>query len=133
MPKKSKALVKTEDKEIAGVPEWVANVEDIGTSMMQAGQEMMLAIDDILIRYFNFTEADIKRFHGELKPVLQGVKEYEEQGLSILSPFDMSIVGEIAKTRFLKERTGRIGLETPVLPGAKPFLKALDKANNEKR
>lgn len=132
--KKQTALVaKPEENLIAGTPAWVANVEDVGTAMMQAGQEMMLAVDDVLIRYFKMTDSDIKKFHQKLIPILKGVEEYEEQGLSMLSPHDISIVGDIAQHRFIKERSSRIGLETPILPGATPFLRALKAANDEKR
>lgn len=132
--KKTKAVeVKKEERMIAGTPEWVANVEDVGTAMMQAGQEMMLGVDDVLIRYFSFDETQIKKFHDKLLPILKQTEEYERHGLSILSIHDMSIVGDIAQARFIKERAGRIGIETPILPGAVPFLKELKKANAGKR
>lgn len=133
MSKKTKALeVKKEQKMIAGVPDWVAESEDLGTAMMQAGQEMMLGVDDVLLRYFSFTEPQIKEFHEKLKLILNQTEEYERHGLNILGVHDMSIVGDIAQIRYKKERTARIGLETPLLPGATSFLKALKEVNGDK-
>ena len=134
MPKRKKetAIVASTSRAVAQMPEWVPDVEDTGTAMMQAAQEMMLAVDDVLIRFFDFDDDKIKKFHESLKPILQQVEEYERHGLSIMTPNDMAVVGEIAKTRFMKERFVRMGLEVPILPGAAPFLKALAKKNERK-
>lgn len=132
MSKKKAVVLKEQEKMIAGVPEWVANSEDLGTAMMQAGQEMMLGVDDVLVRYFKFNEPQIKEFHDKLKLLLNQTEEYERNGLNILGVHDMSIVGDIAQIRFMKERTARLGLETPLLPGAQSFLKALKEVNGGK-
>lgn len=125
-PEEFKSLIKKT------LPEFVKDVEtieDLGSAMLQAAQEMMLAVDDTLQRHIGLTDAQIQKFHQKLIPILKQTEEYEKNGLSILSIHDMSIVGDIAQSRFIKERAGRIGLETPILAGAAPFLKELKKAN----
>ena len=99
-------------------------------------------MEDVLIKHFEFTTDDLKRLHNEVRPVLQGVKEFEKHGLSMLSPGDVSVVGDlinekgfaglmadIANIRLSKERMNRAGLEYPTLPGAAPFIKELKKKN----
>lgn len=112
-------------------PEWVAKTEDIGNAMYATAQEFLLVIEDALVRYHQFSEEEIKRLHEEIRPVLKGVAEYERAGLSLLSPNDIQIVGDIAESRLLKEGAWRHGLETPILPPAAPFLKELKKRNRD--
>lgn len=130
------------------MPEFVQKIEtkeDLGNAMYASAQEMLLAIIDVLIRYHKFTEEDITKFNKEVKDILSGVKEFEERGLSILTPHSMGIVGEkvqemgiegllteIAGIRFQKERMVRSGLEQPILTGAEPFLKRLKQKNDGK-
>lgn len=129
------------------MPEWVAKVntkEDMANSMMAASQEFLAVIEDVLITQFKFTETDLNKLHNHVKPILQGVREFEHHGLSMLSPRDVaivadeveakgiaSLVSQIGEIRFKKERMDRAGLEYPVTMGAKPFLKALKKANKQ--
>lgn len=103
-------------------PEWMANVEDIGTAMMQSAQEFLLVIEDALIRHHGWKEEEIKKLHEEITPVLQGVAEYEKHGLSLLSPASIEIVAEIAQARLVKEQAWRKGEDTPILAGADSFL-----------
>lgn len=127
-------------------PEWLKNMnnkEDMGNSVLQTSQELLIAIDDVLIRYFLFKEEDIIRFHNHLKDILTGVKEFENHGLTIMTPHSMNIVGEkieevgiggllmeIAQTRLLKEKMGKAGLEYPISLQATPFIKKLKTKNN---
>ena len=123
------------------MPEWVRGIntkEDMANSILASAQEMLLVIEDSLIRHFKFSQEDLKKLHNEIKPVLQGVKEFERHGLSMLSPGDVEKVGdlvqekgiaglmaEIANLRFTKEKMNRSGLEYPTLPGAAPFIKKI--------
>ncbi len=128
------------------MPDWIKNIntkEDMGNAVYATSAELLLAIDDILIRYFNFTEEEIKRFHAELKEILEGVKEFEDHGLNIMTPHSMDIVGEkiqevgiggllqeIANTKLVKERMTRAGFEYPVSLAATPFIKKLKEKNS---
>lgn len=142
MKKKNKLVKKTEDKALAVRPDWVPEVENVGNAMMAAGQEFLLVVDDVLIRYFDFTEKDIKKLHDKINPILRGVQEYEKHGLSMLSPHSVrtvgdlveekgitEILGEIAKIRHTKEKFQQAGMEYPILEGAKPFLSKLKEKN----
>ena len=130
------------------MPEFIAEIEtkeDFANAIYSTSQEMMLVIDDVLMRSFKFKEEDIKKLHTELQDVLRGVKEFEDRGLSILSPHSVSVVGDIieekgilglladlGKTRFLKERAQRSGIELPHLSGSGIFIKKLKERNNTK-
>lgn len=137
-----KSIVATMEKKM---PTWVKemnNKEDMGNAVYATSTELLVAIDDILLRYYNFTEDDIKRFHKDLKDILTGVKEFEDHGLTIMTPHAMDVLGEkigdvgiggllqeIANTRLLKEKMGRAGLEYPVSLAATPFIKKLREKN----
>lgn len=135
MSKTKKIVLKEKKQEVAlRSPEFLAEVktvEDMGNAIYAASQEFLLVIEDALIRHHGFTDADLKRLHEEIVPVLKGVAEYEKHGLSLLSPNDIGIVAEIAETRYLKERAGRAGLHMPIMEGAKPFLKKLKEKNDQ--
>lgn len=122
----------------------VENKENMANAMYGASQEMLLVMEDILIKHFKFGNAELKKLHDETRDVLRGVKEFEKQGLSLLSPGDISIVtdkvdeigienllGEIAETHLTKEVMAKSGLDYPTLPGARPFLKELKKQNKK--
>ena len=138
-----KLIVQTmEDK----MPEWVKdmnNKEDMGNAVYATSTEFLLAIDDVLIRYFKFTEQQVKEFHKELKDILTGTKEFERHGLNIMTPHSMDVIGEkiqevgiasllmeIADTRLLKEKMTRAGFEYPVSLQATPFMKKLKEKNS---
>lgn len=127
------------------MPEWVKKLntkEDMGNAVYATSTELLVAIDDVLLRYFSFTEDEIKKFHNHLKDILQGVKEFEDHGLTIMTPHSMDVVGEkifevgiggllqeIANTRLLKEKMTRAGFEYPVSLAATPFIKKLKEKN----
>lgn len=123
----------------------VENKEDMANSTFAAGQEMLLVLEDILIKYFKFKESDLKNLHDKMRDVLTGVKEFEIHGLSMLSPQDIATVtdlidqkgiaglmADISGVRLQKEKLGRAGLEYPTTLGATPFLKELAKRNKQK-
>lgn len=126
-------------------PEWVKSMntkEDMANAVYATSTEFLIAIDDILLRYFNFTEEEIIKFHNYLKDILQGVKEFEDHGLTIMTPHSMGVLSEtiekvgiggllqeIAGTRLIKEKMARAGLEYPVSLQATPFIKKLVKKN----
>lgn len=148
-PKKTTALQLTPDQiKLAmeqHMPQWIAkiqNKENMANAMYASGQEFLLVIEDALIRHFGFKEKDLKKLHDEIKDVLRGVKEFEHHGLSMLSPKDVetvadkvqqvgiaALMAEISGIRLTKEVMNRSGLEYPILPGAKPFIKELKRRN----
>jgi len=91
----------------------IAKIEDVGTAMMQTGQEMMLVVEEILIRHHGFTEEKLVQFENQLKEVLSTLGEYERKGFSILNPKDMSTIGEIAEARQARIEAGRAGIQLP--------------------
>lgn len=112
--------------------ELVHKTEDIGNAMYATAQEFMLVIEDALVRHHGWTEADIKKLHTEIKPVLEGVAEYERAGLNLAgSKYSLDIVSDIVHSRLAKETAFRKGEDLPILPKAKPFLKALKKKNDQ--
>lgn len=135
----SKAITTEIEKKM---PEWVQkinNKEDMANAIYSTSQEMLIAVDDILIRYFKFSEKDVKRFHKHLKDILRGTKEFEDRGLNIVTPYSMTIVGdriekvgiegllaEIGKTKLFKEKLTRAGVEYPVTLGMTPTVKKLE-------
>lgn len=150
MKKEQKAIQIVDPKMITAaveksMPKWVAKIkdkEDMANAMYASSQEMWIAVLDVLVRYHGFKEDEIKRFNEEAKDILTGAKEFEKDGLSMLSPHSMGIIGdkveeigiegllvEIAEIRNRKEKLTRIGMEVPVLPAATPFLKKLKQKN----
>lgn len=133
MPRKNKKQTDTAltvkqdfDKALAAkLPAWIPEKEDVATSMFEAGQEMLLVVDDVLVRYFQFTEEQIKEFHKRLEPILKGVEEFEKYGFNLLSPDSVKSIGNLVQTRLIKNRMTRAGIEYPFLPGAEDFLKQL--------
>ena len=131
-PEKYKELVK------ASMPEFVQEVEnkeDAGTAMYEAGQEMMLVVFDCLRRYHDWDDEKLKKLNRELTDVLTGVKEFEDNGLSMLSIHSVGIVGDnveelgiagllkkIAEVRLQKSQMAKSGIEMPKI-SEKPFLK----------
>lgn len=122
----------------------VNNKEDMANAIFATSQEMLLVIEDSLIRYHGFSSDDLKNLHTEIKDVLTGVKEFEKHGLSILSVHDTAVIGdkvekigiaglldEIGGIRFMKERMVRAGIEYPLTMGSAPFLKSLKKKNDK--
>lgn len=122
-PEKYKEMVRSSQ------PEFVREMnssEDLGTSAMQAAQEMMLAIVETLKINHHFSDEMTKKFLKNLQGNMKVVEKVEENGLSMLSDNSMKhiiemttnlgvaeMVGEIAKIRYQKEQTWRTGLEYP--------------------
>lgn len=117
----------------------VETIEDRGTAVFEAGEEYHMVVLDCLRRYHHFTEPQIKQLHREITDVLRGVKAFETEGLSMLSPHSVEIVGDniedlgigglldkIAQVRIHKTNMGKAGLEWDKLP-EKPFVKRLSK------
>ena len=111
------------------LPSWVVEKKDAANAMFATAQEFLLVIEDALIRYHQFSPEELKRLHDEIRPVLQGVAEFERHGLSLLSPGDIEAVGDIVETRMLKEGANRAGIELPVMPHAKPLIDQIRKRN----
>lgn len=138
-PEKYKELIR------ANMPDFVKEMdtkEALAASAFQTNQEFLLVIIDCLKRYHGWSDIEIKKLHGEIVDVLTGVKEFEDSGLSILSPHSVAVVGdkvqeigvtkllaEIRRIRYGKNEINRIGMLIPnELEGSK-----LDKALQKPR
>ena len=142
-PEKYKEMVKK------ALPEFVKEMdtkESLGTSVMEANQEMMLVIADCLRRYHNFKDSDITSLHNEITDVLLGVKEYEDSGLSMLTPHTIRQVGdqvemigpehlvaEIAKIRSKKNMMLISGQDYQAITLGEIPLKKLQAKNDKKK
>lgn len=138
-PEKYKQIVK------AAMPDLVKEMdtkEDMASSIMESSQEMMMVIFDCLRRYHGWNDKDLKQLNKEITDVLTGVKEFEDAGLSMLSPHSVKIVGDnvqelgisgllgkIAEVRYQKTRMIKAGIEVPKLVDEKPFVKQLKEKN----
>lgn len=135
-------IVQTMEKNMPGWVKELNSKEDMGNAIYATSTELLVAIDDVLIRYHKFTEDDIKVFHSHLKDILRGVKEFEDHGLNINTPHSMDIIGEkifeigiggllqeIANVKLIKEKMTRSGLEYPVSLSATPFIRKLKEKN----
>ena len=98
------------------------NVVNIANASMKTGQEMLLAIEQILEQDFNFSEKDLGHVEQKLMRMLQTLATLERKGLSILSPNDMSVVGEIATAALQNEINHKSGLILP--PSSQKGLKS---------
>ena len=69
--------------------------------MTQASTEFLVLVEEVLARDFGFSEKDIVGMEEKIKKILPVLKGMEvERELSILSPKDMAIVGDIAEKRY---------------------------------
>ncbi len=112
----------------SNMPEFIQTIEDkedLANSMFEAGQELLLAVVDVLIRYFDFDESEIKDFHKKLEKILAGIEEYEKYGFNIMTPNSIAAIGDLVQTRYLKNRMTRSGVDYPILPGGHDFLKKI--------
>jgi len=101
LSKELKLTIEQEQTLRANAPKWIPEKENIATSMMQTGQEFLVLTEEILAGEFGFSEKEIIRFEEKLKKILPILHEMEvERNLSILSPKDMAIVGDIAEKRY---------------------------------
>lgn len=137
-PEQYKEMVKS------NMPDFVREMndkEDMATSIWQANQELILVLADCLRRYHRWSQLEIRQLHKELYEVLTGVKEFEDAGLSFLSPHDVATLGDkveevgisglmkqIATARYNKAKIIRAGLEVPILPQANAIMKQLTRA-----
>lgn len=130
-PEKYKELIR---KTLPDFAKEVETAEIRGTATFEASQEMMLVVFDCLRRYHHFRDADLTQLNKELTDVLRGVKEFETEGLSMLSMNSIQIVGDnvedltingllekIAKVRMKKAEMDKTGLKYPKI-AEKPFL-----------
>lgn len=128
IPTAQEEVTKFQESVKAGMPEFIRDVEtkeDLANSMFETGQELLLAVADVLIRYFDFDEGEIKDFHKKLEKILRGIEEYEKYGFNIMTPHSIAAIGDLVQTRYLKNRMTRSGIDYPILPGGHDFLKKI--------
>jgi hypothetical protein len=117
----------TKKQSSAIVPDWVPEKEKIGTAMYQAGQEFLLAVEEVLMKEFDFTEKNLKLFHQKLENILKVTREAEGMGLSCIGLDTMRAISEIAEMRLLKETANRSGILLPT-PNKQEIVKRLMEA-----
>lgn len=114
------------DKQLAkAIPAWVPEKENIGTSMYESAQELILVVHFILTKHFQFTEDDLKKFTAHLELILKGVSEYEKVGFNLLSPNSIKAVADLVETRMKKNQLTSMGMDYPFLPGSEDLLKKI--------
>lgn len=104
------------------MPKWIPEKEDVANSMFESAQEMLLAVNDILVRHFKFKEDQIKSFNKHLEDMLKGLAEYEKYGFNILSGNSVEAIGDLVQTRLVKNKMTRVGMDYPILAEGKDFL-----------
>lgn len=76
-------------------------IEDVGTSMYESGQQLVLAVEMILKNQFGFDEKQLKKLEKELYHVMMVTKYVEDRDLSVMSHYTMEMVANIAQKRTL--------------------------------
>lgn len=115
MPKK-KALQLANQAAMSLSEEHIKSIEQTertGTAMMETGQELLLAVEEVLQREFHFDEEQLRHLEGKVQHMLVSLAELERKGLSILSMHDMRSVGEIAEIREQRLREKQTGVLLP--------------------
>lgn len=98
---------------VAHLPDEVKIVERTGNAMMATGQQIILATEQIMKEAFNLSENDLKEYEYRLKHMLTTLADLQRTGLTVLSPKDMEVVGELAEQHLQRERAAQEGLFLP--------------------
>ena len=107
-------LVEKKDGKMQLSPSHMAAIEkteNVGTAMMQTAQEYTIAMEQVLIDDFGFTEEQLQHLEGRLREMLVTLADVERKGLSVLSFHDMKSVAEIAQIRYnrlIEQKTGLV-------------------------
>lgn len=120
--KKNKAIVEKKSGKMELSPSHIKSiqeVEDVGNSMLQVAQEYTIAVEQVLLDEFDFTEDQLQHFEGKLRELLSTLADVERKGLSVLSYHDMEAIADIARVRYGREKEKRTGL---ILPKGKDKL-----------
>lgn len=116
MPKKSNAPL-VEKKQATSLSEEhldaIARTESVGTAMMQSAQQVVLAIETILMRNHEMNEEQIRKMEEELRHMLVTLDQLEDRGLFVLSYDDMKHVADIAERRANREYLGKKDIILP--------------------
>lgn len=123
--KQNKSLVEKKGKtELAPMHiEAIQNVEDIGTAMFQAGQQMFIAAEEILRKEFNFTDDQLRHLEKEMTILMETLGYIEEKGLTVQSREDIKRVAfqarAIALMRQKRLKDDRKQIAAPTLDDIK--------------
>ena len=91
----------------------LAKVEDVGTAMMRAGQQMVLAYEEILQRDFGFSEEKLSQLSQEFEFMMRKLAWLKRENLNVYSKEAMHHVSEITRHEFAKIRQDRGGILLP--------------------
>lgn len=84
----------------------VAKIEDVGTTVMQTSQQILLAVESILEEDFNFTEEDLWKVHRGLSQMLFTLAQIPDKGIFVLGKHDMENIKHMTEAN-----VARIGKE----------------------
>lgn len=83
----------------------IEQIENVNTVMEATGQQLVLAVEDILVREFHFTEDQIRHLEVNLREMLATLANVEREQLVVLSPHDMKAVGVLAALKLKKKES----------------------------
>lgn len=113
---KNAPLVEKKDGKMQLSPDHIRAIErteDVGNTMLQVAQEYTIAVEQVLMEEFDFTEEQIQHFEERLRYMLITLADVEKKGLSVLSFHDMEAISQIANIRYNRELGKRTGLILP--------------------
>ena len=94
---KNKSNLPTVKKELS--PAHVAaitNTERAGTALLQAGQQLVLAVEEVLKTEFQFTQDQLQHFEKQLTKMMETLSYIEEQGMTVQTIDTMRQVSAIS-------------------------------------
>lgn len=91
----------------------IQETKDVGDAMFRVGQQMILALEQILAEDFNFSDKDLSHIENRLKFMMQTLAPLERKGLTILSQNDMRVVSDLAQIAFTKIKAENSGIVLP--------------------
>lgn len=128
--KKSVAIASSKDSSKNDIGSSLAHetskITNIADSMMEVGQEYTLAIEDVLMNEFGFTEKDLKKLHEKLSYIMQVTHRAEGLGLNAVGIRTMRVMGEIAEIRKKRKELEQTGIALPAPSKAAILEKLLE-------
>ncbi len=69
---------------------------------MATAQQQLLAVEDVLVSDFNFSENDLRQLEEKLRIMMVTLANIEREGLVVMGPNDMQAVGKLAEMKLNK-------------------------------
>src|SRR5882672_9000500 len=74
----------------------ITNTERAGTALLQAGQQLVLAIEEVLKTEFSFSEEQLRHFEQSLTKMMETLAYIEEKGMTVQTIDTMRQVSAIS-------------------------------------